>query len=301
MKRLILAVTVLCGIVWPLAAQQPIFRSKRESVRVDVLVSDRGRPVRDLKAGDFEVFDSGVAQQIDFVSVEQLPINVVLALDSSTSISPEQFEHLRDGGRAVLVALKGEDQAALLTFADAVALRERLTADLARVHGALGEMEALARNSNGGTALIDACYTAMMVADADASRALLMAFTDGVDTSSWLTADRVLHVARRSNLVAYAVSTSDLPESSFLRKLSDVTGGTAIEIASTAALRTAFLRIIDEFRQRYLVSYSPAGVPNDGWHPVTVRVKGRKVDVKARAGYVKSGALYGWVSPSKAV
>jgi VWFA-related protein len=287
MKRLILSVTVLCGIDWPLAAQQPIFSSKRESVRVDVLVTDRGRPVRDLKAGDFEVFDSGVPQQIDFVSVEQLPINVVLALDSSTSISPEQFEHLRDAGRAVLAALKGEDQVALLTFADAVALRERLTADPARVHTALGELQAPARNPNGGTALIDACYTALMVADADDRRALLMAFTDGVDTSSWLTADRVLHAARRSNLVAYGIATSALPESSFLHKLSDATGGAAIEIASTADLRAAFLRIIDEFRQRHLLSYSPAGVPNDGWHPLTVRVKGRKVDVKARAGYIR--------------
>jgi hypothetical protein len=80
----------------------------------------------------------------------------------------------------------------------------------------------------------------MMLADADASRALLMTFTNGVDMSSWLTADRVLTVARRSNLVAYAVSTSDLPESSFLYKLSDVTGGAAIEIASTADLRVAF-------------------------------------------------------------
>jgi Ca-activated chloride channel homolog len=287
MKRLILEIAMLCAIVWPLAAQQPTFSSTRENVRLDVLVTDRGRPVRDLKAGDFEVFDSGVAQQIDFVSVEQLPINVVLALDSSTSISPERFEHLRDGGRAVLAALKDKDQAALLTFADAVALRENLTADLTRVHAALGGMQAPARNSHGGTALIDACYTALMVADADAGRALLMAFTDGVDTSSWLTADRVLHAARRSNLVVYAVSSSDLRESSFLRKLSDATGGAAIEIASTVDLRAAFLRIVDEFRQRYLLSYSPAGVSNDGWHPVTVRVKGRKVDVKARAGYVR--------------
>jgi hypothetical protein len=101
-------------------------------------------------------------------------------------------------------------------------------------------MQAPSRNPHGGTPLIDACYTALMVADADADRALLLAFTDGVDTSSWLTADAVLQAARRSNLVAYAVSTSDLPDSSFLHKLSDVTGGVAFEIASTADLRAAF-------------------------------------------------------------
>ena len=45
------------------------------------------------------------------------------------------------------------------------------------------------------------------------------------------------------------------------------------------------MRILDEFRQRYLVSFSPAGVPADGWHALTVRVKGRTVDVRARTGY----------------
>ena len=61
----------------------------------------------------------------------------------------------------------------------------------------------------------------------------------------------------------------------------------AIEIRSTAQLRATFVRILDEFRQRYLVSYSPANVPAEGWHPLTVRVKNRSVEVRARAGYTR--------------
>jgi hypothetical protein len=44
--------------------------------------------------------------------------------------------------------------------------------------------------------------------------------------------------------------------------------------------------ILDEFRQRYLVSYTPRGVGSGGWHRLDVRIKGRKVAVKARAGYL---------------
>jgi VWFA-related protein len=123
--------------------------------------------------------------------------------------------------------------------------------------------------------------------DGDAGRGLVLAFTDGVDTSSWLRGDRVLQAARRSNAVVYAVSTSPLPKGLFLRELSDATGGGAFEITSTDAVRTAFVRILDEFRQRYLVSFSPANVPASGWHPLTVRVKNHKVDIKARAGYTR--------------
>jgi len=283
--RILAILAGLWLVALPLAAQQPTFSTRRESVRVDVLVTDGGRPVRGLTAADFEVLDSGVPQQVDFVSFEDLPVGVVLALDASASISPAQMDHLRQGGGAVLNGLRAQDQAALLTFADAVVLRERLTDDVARVRTAVSEITATTEAS-GGTALIDACYTAMTLADADAGRALLIAFTDGVDTSSWLDADRVLQAARRSNAVVYGVSTSDM-SGSFLDQLSGVTGGQAIKVASTADLSATFLRIIQEFRQRYLISFSPAGVSNDSWHPLTVRVKGRRVDVKTRAGYFR--------------
>jgi hypothetical protein len=46
-----------------------------------------------------------------------------------------------------------------------------------------------------------------------------------------------------------------------------------------------FLKILDEFRQRYLISYSPTGVAPDGWHRLDVRVKGRRLTVKSRTGY----------------
>jgi hypothetical protein len=59
-----------------------------------------------------------------------------------------------------------------------------------------------------------------------------------------------------------------------------------VEIQSTTDLADRFVAILDEFRQRYLVSYTPHGVRAGGWHRLEVRIKGRKVAVKARAGYL---------------
>ena len=186
----------------------------------------------------------------------------------------------------MLENLRPADQVSLLTFADAVLLRERLTPVAARIRTALDGLPP-SRRSPGGTALVDACFLATRVLDEDPGRSLLIVFTDGVDTSSWLRASRVLDVVKRSNLVVYAVSTAALPKGSFLGDLAETTGGDAIQIRSSAALRPAFVRILDEFRLRYLVSFSPANVRSTGWHPLTVRVKDRKVDVKARAGYMR--------------
>jgi len=249
-----------------------------------VLVTERGRPVAGLTSADFEVVDSGVAQQIEFVSVEQVPLTIALVLDGSASITPERLVNLRDGGQAVLDNMRRDDQVALITFSDAVTMKERLTSDTSRVRSALGGLS-VSQNLFSGTALIDASYAAMTVLAADPGRSLLMAFTDGVDTSSWLRAERVLQIARRSNAVTYGVSTSPLPRGSFLYDLSATTGGSAIQIRSTTQLRATFLQILDEFRQRYLISFSPSNVSADGWHPITVRVKNRTVEIRARAGY----------------
>jgi VWFA-related protein len=268
-------------------AQAPTFTSRREIVRVDALVTSGGKVVRDLSAADFTVLDSGVAQQVELVSLESLPLTVMLVFDASASVRGERLDQLREAGHAAIAQLNRDDQAGLVTFGRTVDRREAMTRDLTRVRAALDGMEAERLDSSGGTTLIDACYTALALADEDVGRTLLIVFTDGVDTSSWLTQERVLDAARRSNVIAYGVSTAPLARGSFLREFSDRTGGAALEVASSRDLRTTFLRILDEFRQRYVISFTPGGVPASGWHPLTVRARGRNVVVRARAGYAR--------------
>jgi VWFA-related protein len=263
------------------AARQPAFTAKVESVRIDVLALDSGRPILGLKPADFEVVDNGVPQQVELVSFENIPLNVVLALDMSDSVAGERLEQLQDAGRAVLGGLSRGDQAAVVTFSNAVTLAAPLTADITLVRGALDEAWGV-----GATSLADGVYAAMMVGEADAGRALVIVFSDGVDTSSWLSDDRVLDSATRGDAVAYAVGVGANGSSSFLRELASLTGGTAYNIDSTRDLRATFLRILDEFRHRYLVSYTPHGVGRNGWHRLDVRLKNRRATIKARPGYL---------------
>jgi VWFA-related protein len=263
------------------AARQPAFTAKVESVRIDVLALDSGRPILGLKPADFEVVDNGVPQQVELVSFENIPLNVVLALDMSDSVAGERLEQLQDAGRAVLGGLSRGDQAAVVAFSNAVTLAAPLTADISLVRGALDEAWGV-----GATSLADGVYAAMMVGEADAGRALVIVFSDGVDTSSWLSDDRVLDSAKRGDAVAYAVGVGANSSSSFLRELASLTGGTAYKIDSTRDLRATFLRILDEFRHRYLVSYTPHGVGRDGWHRLDVRLKNRRATIKARPGYL---------------
>jgi VWFA-related protein len=126
----------------------------------------------------------------------------------------------------------------------------------------------------------------MMIGESDVGRGLLIVFSDGVDTSSWLTASQVLDAARRSDIVVYGVAVQSRNKQEFFRELTTATGGRLYEIERTASLDRVFVQVLEEFRQRYLVSYTPRGVEATGWHRLSVGIKGRKVSVRARPGYL---------------
>ena len=263
------------------SAQAPSFAVRVESVRVDVLVADGGRPILGLRPDDFELFDNDVRQHVDLVSFEQIPLNVILALDVSASLSGDRLELLLDAGRAVLDGLGKDDQAALVTFSHIVTLGAPLSRDVRAVRNALDET-----SGSGETSLVDGAYAAMTIGESDAGRALLIVFSDGLDTASWLKESAVLETAKRSDVVAYGAAIASRGNTSFLRELSSLTGGTLYNIESTRDLRGTFLKILDEFRHRYLVSYTPKDVSKGGWHRLEVRVKNRRATVKARPGYL---------------
>jgi Ca-activated chloride channel family protein len=277
-----LLVAVVLAIAMASAqSQNPTFSSRVEAVRVDVLVTENGKPVRGLRAADFEILDNGVPQTVDIVNFDQQSLNVVFTFDLSASIVGERLGNLREASHAVLGGLKKGDQAALVNFNDAVLIGPGLTGDTGLVKAAIDRAE-----PTGNTSLVDAAFSGMMLAESDVGRGLVIVFSDGLDTSSWLRPKAVLDVAKRSDAVVYAVSAGLATRAEFLGDLTEQTGGRLFKIESTRGLSAVFLEVLDEFRQRYLLSYSPAGVSKEGWHTLTVRVKGRSATVRARPGYL---------------
>ena len=273
-----LAFVVFSGVT---AAAQATFTSRIEAVRVDVLVTDGGQPLQGLTPADFEVLDNGVRQTVDLASFESIPLNVVLALDMSASLQGLRLGHLQSAGRTVLDQLKTGDRAAFVAFSHVVKPASALTEDFGPIRAALDEAQGA-----GMTSLIDASHAGMVIGESDVGRSLLILFSDGIDTSSWLSAESVLETARRGDVVVYSVDIGERL-TNFTRELTEATGGRGIAIESTKDLSSTFTRILEEFRMRYLISYSPQGVSASGWHRLEVRVKRRGVTVKARPGYFR--------------
>ena len=277
MMRQGIALMLMAGVSVAGAAQT--FKSRVESVRLDALVLDRGRPVVGLRADDFEIRDNGALQAVTLLGAGALPMDVILLLDMSGSLSAERLGALRAAAGALLDALRPADRAALATFSREVQRAQALTHDVAAVRRAL-ERE----TPSGPTVLVDAMFAAIGMTE-PGDRCLLIVFSDGLDTASWLQPDAVVRAAERSEVVIYAVTTSTARHApGLLRHVTDSTGGQLLEVDS-ASLPTAFTRVLDEFRQRYVLSYTLSSAPAVGWHRLDVRVKHRDLTVRTRAGY----------------
>jgi Ca-activated chloride channel family protein len=283
MKAAVVAVLLASASTGAWTGHQ-VFSARIVSVRLDVLVTEGRQPVLGLGPQDFEILDNGVPQRIDLLTFETLPLNVALALDMSGSVTGSRLAHLREAARAVVEALQGDDKIAVITFDRYVVLRAPMSGDRNRALSALDQPTA-----GGNTALVDATLSALVASESDTGRALAIVFSDGTDTASFLQPDAVIAAARRSEAVLYAASVSSPGRTNFLRDLAATTGGRAIDIESTRDLRAVFLRILDEFRQRYLMSFTPQGVARDGWHRLEVRLKARRATVNARSGYQSGG------------
>lgn len=257
------------------------FSSRILGVRLDVLVMDAGKPVAGLTARDFEVRDNGILQRVEVVDSADVPINVVLALDTSASVAGRARTDLVAAGETILDGLRPVDRAALTTFSHSVSPAVPLTANLDAVRAAVREVR-----PHGRTSVMDAAYVALTATLDHASRFLVVVCTDGTDTMSWLKPSEVIDASKRANAVVYTVTSSDGRRSAPLKQLADATGGQMLQVKSSGDLAPAFQRILTEFRSRYVLAYSPEGVAPGGFHRLEVSVPRRRAVVKARSGYI---------------
>jgi VWFA-related protein len=286
------------------ASQEPTFRVSVDVIRIDVLVLDGARPIRGLTARDFEVFDNGVRQRPEVQSLEDAPIDVVLALDTSKSVEGRLLTQLTGAATTLVDALDDEDRVALLTFSNLIGLQSPLTTDRAGVRHAIGRVRA-----SGATSIVDALSAALSLPGVSNRPTLVLVFSDGLDTASWLTSSQVIDQARRSDIVIDGVVVGEearpaavmpgLPATSrapiepdeirgFLARATAASGGRLLDGSRGERLSHAFVEAVQSFRQRYELTYSPTGPAAPGWHAVEIRVRGhRTATIRARPGYVR--------------
>jgi VWFA-related protein len=277
------------------AQQQPTFRSGTQVVTIDVSVRRGNVPVTGLTAADFTVTDRGVAQTIDAVTVEALPLNVTLLLDTSGSIEG-LVEGLRSQLHEAAGLLSDDDRVRLLMFAGEISQASPFQSP--KIPLPLDSLRA-----SGGTSLYDALALALTRTRPPDRGELVVGFSDGIDTTSAVGVKRLKDVAARSEAVLhmFVVRTPALIElctrpdkeakpwlcdDTALSEVASATGGRVYSLLPQRHVPKGLERALEDFRSSYMLRYTPKGVELPGWHDVRVAVaNGKGYDVRARRGY----------------
>jgi VWFA-related protein len=303
--RLVIGIGIVGGLtaVSPSAQQIPsqtqqTFRSAVDVVTIQASVRDgRGRVLRDLTTTDFEVRDNGQLRPIlSLRSDRQSPLSLAILVDMSGSmrIGPK-IAMARQTYDSVLSQLhQGQDEVALFTFDASLHERQDFTTDLSKLRGALSNFEPF-----GTTSLYDAtAASARRLAARSGTHKAIIVLTDGMDTSSTLTAREVSGLASSIDVPVFVVATvpsldqrlmleaserATPTNAADLRDLAEWTGGQFVFASTFVETVMAASSLIDELRQQYILAIEAA--TGREWRRLDVRVRRPSATVKARSGY----------------
>ena len=186
------------------ATGQVRFRVTVEEVLVDVVVTERNRPVAGLTAADFGLLDGGVRRDIRLVPLESLPVSVLFVMDMSQSVTRERRQLLAAAARQFSGQLSDSDRCAVLVFSS----QPGLTHDFA----GCSELPANPFPEEGvigGTALWDSLILSTALVEDEPGRKVVIIFTDGDDTMSWTPEGFVEPALQGSEALLYTVIPPD--------------------------------------------------------------------------------------------
>jgi Ca-activated chloride channel homolog len=296
-KRLTFVVVLLSvGVIVSLSGQQPSFRAGVDIVSLNVTVTDAATHyITDLEESNFLVFEDGIKQNVTFFSRRQSPIALSLLLDSSASME-EHLPVLQTAASNFVRKLKSNDIAQVIDFDSRVEIRQGFTGNQAELDTAITQLAA-----GGSTSLHNAIYIALKelrkvraVNEEDVRRQALIVFSDGEDTSSLVSFDEVLDLAKRSETSIYTIALrgADVQAKGFreaefvMRTLAQETGGRAFFPAKIDDLNGVYTQIADELGSQYTLGYTSANPRRDGaWRRIVVQVSRPNVTPRTKKGY----------------
>jgi Ca-activated chloride channel homolog len=278
-----------------------VFRTATNLVPLNVTVVDNQKHfVTGLTASDFKVFEDGVEQRVEFFEARQVPLDLIILLDTSSSMS-DKMDVVHEAAIGFVKTMRPGDRGAVVTFADNVNVVQSLTSDVRVLEDAVRQTV-----PRGATALYNAIYVALKQfgqrSDETIRRQAIAVLSDGEDTSSLIMFDDVLAVARKMGVAIYpialkskyaasrvaAVQRGSFSQSEYsMRTLALDTGAQAFFPTHVFELKNIYASIAQELSSQYSIAYAPTNPRVDGrFRRILVRIVTRpELKLRTRTGY----------------
>jgi len=289
-------------------------------VLLPVTVRDSsGKLVDGLTKDDFRIFEDGTQQALSDISLRQVPVDVVLMVDASSSAAQnlDDFSRAAEGFASHLAT---DDRISLIQFDDRVLLLQDWTRSLVQLKRAL-------RRISPGT--FTRFHDAVVLASRDqkpraSARHAIIVLTDGIDNGGGSSFDVALKGALQSQTAVYVISNTAIERANKerelatllsgsdsavkfnqlriqdlqmgletlvlsernLQRLTDTTGGRLYKPSSFQDLESVYTEVANELRHQYGLYYSPLNKKRDGqFRRVRVESINSALTVSARVGY----------------
>src|SRR3954465_13175624 len=293
-KRMLGAAAIAAVTSIALGGEQgPTFKTGTQVVSIFVTVADaQKRLVPDLTQDDFQVFDNDKAQPVTYFDNSIHPINVVVMLDTSGSMTLT-IDLLKQAAEQFLLRLLPDDKARVGAFNDKIQFnakgsknRDQLITDAKNL------------DYGNGTRLWDAVGASLDELKTVDGRKVILVFTDGDDTESKTRLGTVLDRARADEVMIYAIGLESIyfngqqrvrtkPDGG-LRKIADETGGGYFELTKTSELAPTFTKVAQELHSQYVIGFTPTLLDNKV-HKLMVKMKQPGMSAQARRSYLAAG------------
>lgn len=289
-------------------------------VMLPVSVRDSsGHLVRDLTRADFRVFEDDREQPLSDLALRQVPVDVLLMVDASSSVAAN-LDDFRRAAEKLAAQLDPDDRISLIKFDDRVVLLQDWTRSRFQLHRALNRIEA-----GVFTRFNDALFLAAREQfGATQSRRAMVVLSDGIDTRGATPAERALQALLEAQVTVYVISNTgisradkraeldslskgsesavrfnqlridDLREGlraldeseERLGELARATGGRLYKPLSFDTLDEAYREVAEELRRQYAIYYTPLNKTRDGsFRRVRVETSNPDYQTSTRIGY----------------
>jgi VWFA-related protein len=295
-RAVVLLAVVLIAALASTPSAQGTFKAAIDIVSLNVTAMDPSNHyVIDLDEKSFSVFEDGVKQDLSFFTRKQQSIAMSLLLDSSASME-DKLPTLQTAATNFVHRLKASDIAQVIDFDSRVEIRQAFTSKQNELESAIQETTA-----GGSTSLYNAIYISLKElakiraqGEEDVRRQALVLFSDGEDTSSLISFDEVLELAKRSETAIFTIAlrgtdtqSKGFHEAEFvMRQLAQETGGRAFFPAKIDDLNGVYSEIADELASQYTLGYSSKNNKRDGaWRRIVVQIDKPNVSPRTKRGY----------------
>ena len=242
------------------------------------------------------MFEDGAKQELSYFNRSNLPIALSLLIDSSASME-QRMENAQAAAIGFASKIRPQDLAQVVDFDSRVEIRQAFTNKFEELERAI-----LSTSPGGSTALHNAVYISLKeLAKVKAKnpeeirRQAIIVLSDGEDTSSLVSFEEVLELAKRSETAIYTIGLQPrettalrgFREAEFvLRQLAQETGGRAFFTQKVEELKDVYGQITDELSSQYSMGYSSRNPRRDGaFRRLVVQVARPNTTTRTKRGY----------------